>query len=126
MPKSILVVDDAVFMRRLLRDVLAKAGYQVHEAVSGSDAVEKYAELHPDLVTMDIGMPGMSGIDAIARIREHDADARIVVVSAAAGDDVIDRAMARGACAYVRKPFQPATVLDSIRKALLVPRAPRC
>ena len=126
MPKTILVVDDAVFMRRLLRDLFADAGYQVHEAVSGRDAIEKYTEVSPDLVTMDLGMPGMSGLDAIERIRADDARARIVVVSAAASDAVVDRAMALGASAYVRKPFQPTTVLDTVRKALLVPRIPRC
>ncbi len=126
MPKSILVVDDAVFMRRLLRDLLAGAGYRVHEAVSGRDAVEKYAEVRPDLVTMDLGMPGMSGLDAIARIRAEDDQARIVVVSASASDEVVDRAKALGASAFVRKPFQPTTVLDTVRKALLVPPASRC
>ncbi len=126
MPKSILVVDDAVFMRRLLRDVLTSAGYHVHEAVSGRDAVEKYTEVHPDLVTMDLGMPGISGLEAIATIRESDEAARIVVVSAIASDDTVERAMALGACAYVRKPFRPATVVDTVRKALLVPPASRC
>lgn len=120
MPKSILVVDDAVFMRRLLRDLLTDAGYQVHEAVNGRDAVEKYFEVHPDLVTMDVGMPGISGLDAIERILADDAGARIVVVSALADEDVIERALALGAVGYVRKPFQPSSLLDSVRKTLLV------
>lgn len=126
MPKSILIVDDAVFVRRLLRDMFADAGYQVHEAVSGRDAIEKYEEVQPDLVTMDIGMPGMSGLEAIESIRAVDEGARIIVVSATASDDVVDRAMALGASAFVRKPFQPAKVLDTVRKALLVPRGSRC
>lgn len=126
MPKSILVVDDAAFMRRLLRDVLTAAGYRVLEAVSGRDACEKYAEDRPDLVTMDVGMPDMSGLDAIQLIRAEDEHARIVVVSAAGSDDVVERAMALGAAAFVRKPFQPATVVDIVRKTLLVPPASRC
>jgi len=126
MPKSILVVDDAAFMRRLLRDVLTAAGYRVLEAVSGRDALEKYAEDRPDLVTMDVGMPDMSGLDAIERIRAEDEHARIVVVSAAGSDDVVERALALGAAAFVRKPFQPATVVDIVRKTLLVPPASRC
>jgi two-component system, chemotaxis family, chemotaxis protein CheY len=126
MPKSILIVDDAVLMRRLLRNLFAGAGYDVHEAVSGRDAIEAYAELRPDLVTMDIGMPGMSGLDAIAQIRDGDASARIVVVSAAASDEVADTATSLGAIAYIRKPFQPAALLDAVRKALLVPPASRC
>lgn len=126
MPKSILVVDDAAFMRRLLRDVLTEAGYQVHEAVSGEDAVEKYIEVRPDLVTMDLGMPGMGGLAAIERIRAADENARVVVVSAVASDEIVDRALALGASAYLRKPFQPAAALDTVRKSLLVPPASRC
>jgi two-component system chemotaxis response regulator CheY len=126
MSRSILVVDDAAFMRRLLRDLFVEAGYQVHEAVSGEDAVEKYAESRPDLVTMDLGMPGMSGLDALERIRACDEGARVVVVSAQGADETIDRAMTLGACAYVRKPFQPAMVLDTVRTALLVPPGARC
>ena len=121
MPRSVLVVDDAVLVRRLLRDVLDEAGYRVFEAVNGADAVEKYAELRPDLVTMDLAMPGMSGSQAIDAIRAMDADARVVVVSALSRDS----ADAPTACAYIQKPFQPAAVLDAVRRCLLVARPPR-
>jgi two-component system chemotaxis response regulator CheY len=125
MPKSILVVDDAAFMRRLIREVLADAGYRVREAVNGRDAVEKYAESRPDLVTMDLIMPTMSGLEAIEKIRSQDEGARIVVVSAAS-EDIMERAGSLGVSAVIRKPFQPATLLDSVRRALLVPPASRC
>ena len=126
MPKSILVVDDAAFMRRLLREILTGAGYRVLEAVSGSDALETYVEARPDLVTMDLGMPGMDGLETIERIRGCDVHARIIVVSAAGSDGVIDATEALGVLGFVRKPFQPATLLDAVRKALLVPPASRC
>ena len=126
MPMSVLIADDAAFMRRLLRDILTEAGYIVHEAVSGEDAVEKYTEVRPDLVTMDLGMPGLSGLEALEHIRSRDQKARVVVVSAAGSEEMISEALRLGAAAYVRKPFQPATVLDAVRKALLVPPASRC
>jgi len=121
-PKSVLVVDDAVLVRRMLRDILGEAGYQVFEAVNGSDAVEKYAELWPDLVTMDLAMPGMSGFQAIDAIRAMDEGARVVVVSALSRD----LAGSLAACAYVQKPFQPAAILDAVRRCLLVAHPPRC
>ncbi|HHJ99509.1 MAG TPA: response regulator, partial [Actinobacteria bacterium] len=65
MPRSVLVVDDAAFMRMMIRDILSREGYVIYEAVNGRDAVEKYHEVHPDLVTMDITMPGMSGLEAL-------------------------------------------------------------
>jgi two-component system chemotaxis response regulator CheY len=126
MPKSILVVDDAAFMRRLLRDVLGAAGYRVLEAVNGRDAVEQYAESRPDLVTMDLAMPDMGGLEAIEKIRARDEHARIVVVTAAVCDDAMEHANALGVSAFVRKPFQPATLLDTVRRALLVQPASRC
>lgn len=125
MPKSILVVDDSAFARRVLREVLDGAGYQVHEAVNGRDAVEKYAEVSPDLVTMDLAMPGMSGLDALSAIRSLDVSARVLVVSALDGDPAAEDALRAGACEYVRKPFQPAALLDAVRRCLLVVHPPR-
>ena len=74
MSRSVLVVDDAAFMRMMIRDILAKEGYVIHEAVNGRDAIEKYAEVRPDLVTMDITMPEMSGLDALRAIRDTGGD----------------------------------------------------
>lgn len=119
MSRTVLVVDDAAFIRRLIRTILSGEGYQVHEAVNGRDAVEKYAELHPDLVTMDVNMPGMSGIDAMREILVQDPAARVVIVSAVRSAETLDQARAAGALDVVPKPFRRANVLDAVRTGLL-------
>ncbi|MCE5192156.1 MAG: response regulator [Actinomycetia bacterium] len=124
MSKSVLVVDDAAFMRMMIRDILSKEGYVIHEAVNGRDAVEKYAELHPDLVTMDITMPEMSGLDALREIRESDSTARVLVVSAMGQQRMIVEALEAGAMDFLVKPFQPTKVLETVKKCLQ--STPRC
>lgn len=118
MARSVLVVDDAAFMRMMIRDILAEEGYVVHEAVNGRDAVEKYASLHPDVVTMDITMPEMGGLEAIKLIRAEDPDARILVVSAMGQQPMIVEALEAGALDFIVKPFQPAKVVEKVKKCL--------
>ncbi len=118
MPRQILVVDDAAFMRMMIRDILVKEGYTIHEAVNGRDAVEKYEELRPDLVTMDITMPEMNGIDALRQIRELDGDARVLMVSAMGQQKMIVEALEAGAIDFLVKPFQPTKVLETVKKCL--------
>ena len=118
MSKTILVVDDAAFMRMMIRDILAKEGYIIHEAVNGRDAVEKFEELHPDLVTMDITMPEMSGLDALREIRTHDSDARVLMVSAMGQQKMIVEALESGAMDFLVKPFQPTKVLETVKRCL--------
>jgi two-component system chemotaxis response regulator CheY len=118
MPETILVVDDAAFMRMMIRDILAKEGYVIHEAVNGRDAVEKYAELSPDLVTMDITMPELDGISALKAIRESDSDARVLIVSAMGQQKMIVEALEAGALDFLVKPFQPTKVLETVKKCL--------
>ncbi len=118
MPRSVLVVDDAAFMRMMIRDILAREGYAIHEAVNGRDAVEKYLEVRPDLVTMDITMPGMSGLEALQSIREQDSGARVLMVSAMGQQKMIVEALEYGAMDFLVKPFQPTKVLETVKKCL--------
>ncbi len=123
MSRTVLVVDDAAFMRMMIRDILAKEGYVIHEAVNGRDAVEKYREVHPDLVTMDITMPEMSGLEALREIRAVDPEARVLMVSAMGQQKMIVEALESGAMDFLVKPFQPTKVLETIKKCLQ-PRNP--
>jgi two-component system chemotaxis response regulator CheY len=118
MPEKILVVDDAAFMRMMIRDILVKQGYEIHEAVNGRDAIEKYEELHPDLVTLDITMPEMNGLDALREIRSMDGDARVLMVSAMGQQKMIVEALEIGAMDFLVKPFQPTKVLETVTKCL--------
>ena len=118
MTRSVLVVDDAAFMRMLLRDILSTGGYDVHEAVDGDDAISRYFELRPDVVTMDITMPGRDGLDALAAIIKGDPSARVIVVSALGDQAVVRSALDAGAFGYLVKPFQPDNVLARVQGAL--------
>ncbi len=117
MPK-ILVVDDAAFMRVTLRKVLEPAGYQVEEATNGVEAVSKYGDVRPDLVTMDITMPEKDGIQATKEIVASDPNARVIVVSALGQEKMVKDAIMAGAKDFIVKPFQPERVLDAIGRAL--------
>jgi two-component system chemotaxis response regulator CheY len=118
MASSILVVDDAAFMRMMIRDILVREGYVIHEAVNGRDAIEKYSEVSPDLVTMDITMPEMDGITALREIRSTNPDAKILMVSAMGQQKMIVEALEFGALDFLVKPFQPTKVLETVKKCL--------
>jgi len=116
---KVLVVDDAAFMRMMIKDILRKGGYEVvGEAEDGSKAVEKYKELRPDLVTMDITMPDMDGITAVKEIRKLDSNAQIIMCSAMGQQAMVIDAIQAGAKDFVVKPFQPERVLEAVRKVL--------
>ncbi len=119
MPVQILIVDDAIFMRKMIGDILKKEGYEVcGEAENGIEAVSKYKELNPDLVTMDIIMPDMSGIDAVQEIVKLDSKAKILMVSAMGQQSLVVEAIQKGAKDYVIKPFQPSRVLEAVERVL--------
>ncbi|MQA89760.1 MAG: response regulator [Gemmatimonas sp.] len=106
-------------MRKVLREVLTSAGYHVvGEAANGRKVVELYWELRPDLVTLDLVLPEMGGIDAAREIVRLDPDARILMCSAIGQKPLIAEAMAAGAREFVVKPFPPARVLEAARRAL--------
>jgi len=115
----VLVVDDAAFMRMMIKDILRKGGYEVvGEAEDGAKAIEKYKELQPDLVTMDITMPDMDGITAVKEIRKIDPNALIIMCSAMGQQAMVIDAIQAGARDFVVKPFQPDRVLEAVRKVL--------
>lgn len=119
MGNRILVVDDAAFMRMMIKDILRKGGYEiVGEAEDGAKAIEKYGELRPDLVTMDITMPDMDGIVAVKEIRKIDPEASIIMCSAMGQQAMVIDAIQAGAKDFVVKPFQPDRVLEAVRKIL--------
>jgi two-component system, chemotaxis family, chemotaxis protein CheY len=119
MAPSVLIVDDALFMRMMIKDILSKDGFEiVGEAENGVEAVKKYAELHPDLVTMDIVMPEMDGIEAVRNIIKIDPAAKVLMCSAMGQQPLVVEALEAGAKDFIIKPFQPAKVVEAVRKAL--------
>lgn len=114
---KILIVDDALFMRNMLREIFVKAGWEVvGEAGNGVEAVEKYQELHPDLVTMDIIMPLKSGIEALQEITGRDPEARVIMCSALGQESLVLEAVQAGARDFVVKPFRESRVLEVVRR----------
>jgi two-component system chemotaxis response regulator CheY len=115
----VLVCDDAIFMRTMISDILSGAGYEVvGEAETGVQAIERYRELKPDLVTMDIVMPDMGGIDAVREIVKGDANAKILMCSAMGQQALVVEAIQAGAKDFVVKPFQPSRVLEAVQRVL--------
>lgn len=113
----LLVVDDALFMRKLIRGVATDAGWEVvGEAGNGEEAVTLYQELHPDLVTMDLVMPVMGGLEALRRIRALDPDARVVVVTALDQKQTLMESIRDGALDFIVKPFDRERVLNLLNK----------
>ena len=116
---NILLVDDAAFMRMMLKDILTKNGYNVvGEAENGVQAVEKYKELKPNLVVMDITTPEMDGIQAARAIKAEDANALIIMCSAMGQQAMVVEAIQAGAKDFIVKPFQPDRVLEAVKKVL--------
>jgi two-component system chemotaxis response regulator CheY len=113
------VVDDAAFMRMMLKDILLKGGFEIAgEATNGAEAVRLYQELKPDLVTMDITMPEVDGIAAVKEIKKIDPNAKVVMVSAMGQQAMVIEAIQAGASDFIVKPFQPDRVLEALKKAL--------
>jgi len=115
--RTVLIVDDALFMRNLLRDIFEPAGWQVvAEAGNGAEAVDLYRQHQPDLVSMDIVMPEVGGIDALRRILYEDPDARVVMCSALGQDSMVMEAIKAGARDFIVKPFQDDQVLEVVTR----------
>ena len=119
MAKNILVVDDAAFMRMMIKDILTKNGYNVAgEAENGAKALEKYNEVKPDLVLMDITMPEVDGIQALKNIKAADPNAKVIMCSAMGQQAMVIDAIKSGAKDFIVKPFLPNRVIESVNKVL--------
>lgn len=115
----ILIADDSAIIRKTLRRILTDAGHEiVGEAKNGVEAVELYRKCHPDLATMDISMPIMSGIEAVKAIIEQDQLARIVMISAIDEKNLVFEALENGAKHYIIKPFNEGTVSKIVQVVL--------
>ncbi|MCH4192825.1 MAG: response regulator [Butyrivibrio sp.] len=119
MARNVLVCDDAAFMRMMIKDILTKNGYNIAgEAENGMKAVEKYNELKPDLVLMDITMPEMDGIQALKKIKEGDPKATVIMCSAMGQQAMVIESIQAGARDFIVKPFQADRVLEAVKKVI--------
>ena len=115
----ILVVDDAAFMRMMVRDMLKKIGHQAAgEAANGLQGVQMYKELKPDLVTMDVTMPEMDGVEAVKEIMAFDKDAKIIMISAMGQQAIVMDCIRAGAKDFIVKPFNIDRVAEAVKKVL--------
>lgn len=116
---KVLVVDDAAFMRNMIKDIFSADEFEVvGEGGNGIEAVEKYMELKPDIVTMDIVMPLKSGIEAVKEIMAQDSEAKVIMCSALGQDSLIMEAIEAGAKDFIVKPFKPEKVLEVVRQVV--------
>ena len=119
MAVNVLIVDDLTFIKIVLRDIIEKAGFRVvGEASNGEQAITQYQDTRPDVVLMDITMPGMDGLTALKKIREIDNAARVIICSALGQQQLIVQAIQLGAKDFIVKPFQPQRVVSALKKAL--------
>jgi two-component system chemotaxis response regulator CheY len=119
MPKRVLVVDDAIFMRNKIKSILEEAGYEIiGEASNGREAVERFQVLKPDVTLMDVVMPFKTGIEATKEILKLDGRAIVIMCSALGQESLVLQAIEAGAVDYLIKPFRPEDVLEVVGKAL--------
>lgn len=119
MGQSVLICDDAAFMRLMLKNILEQHDYRVvGEAVNGADAINKYKQLKPELVTMDITMPDMNGIEAVRQIRAYDPKAKIVMCSAMGQQALVIEAIQAGASDFIIKPFRADRVMEALQNVM--------
>jgi two-component system, chemotaxis family, chemotaxis protein CheY len=118
MKGHILIVDDSGFARRTLRQMLESSGYTVEEASNGNDALERYFLKKPDLVLLDMVMEGMTGMEVLARLKELDPDARVVVATADVQSSTRTETQAAGAIGFINKPFDREQVVRTVSNVL--------
>lgn len=117
----VLIVDDTAFMRLSIRTMLEKHGFEVvAEAENGKQAIQKYFECNPDIVTMDITMPEMSGIQALIEIKKKAPRAKIVIVSALGQEALVKEAIINGAVSFIVKPFKEEDMIQAMKKVACI------
>ena len=118
MSKKVLIVDDAPVVRLLLKSILEKNGFEVvAEAGNGNEALDRYKDSSPDVVTMDITMPEANGIEGVKMILAHDPNAKIVMITAIDQRKYLLEAIKAGAADYIVKPFEDNRVITALQKA---------
>ncbi|MDA2938421.1 response regulator [Acidobacteria bacterium AH-259-A15] len=119
MARDVLIVDDALFMRSVLKDILKEAGYEiVGEAATGEEALAQFRRFKPTLVTLDMVMPGLPGMDVLKEILKSDPAANVIVISALGQESFVEEALDLGAKGYIVKPFKNEQVVDEINRVL--------
>ncbi|BCJ97534.1 response regulator [Anaerocolumna chitinilytica] len=116
--KKILIVDDAVFMRLSIKNILKDEEFEFFEAANGREAVQEYIKHRPDLVTMDITMPDMTGIEALKQIIDYDKNAVVMMISAMGQETMVREAIIAGAKTFIIKPFKEEQITKTIKKLL--------
>ncbi len=115
----VMIVDDAIFMRKVLREILSEHGYEIAGEVGrGNEVVDKFKELRPDLVTLDIMLPGNDGIEALKALMIHEKGAKVIMISSLGQDELVDEALKAGAKGFIVKPFIPSQVIGVIKKVV--------
>ncbi len=119
MSKRVLITDDAAFMREMLREIITEGGYEVvAEAADGEETLARFNEYHPDVVTLDIVMPGKSGLEVLRELTALYSSACVVMCSALGQEALVMEALEAGAKEYIIKPFKPEQVLGALNEAL--------
>lgn len=119
---TVLMVDDSVVSRKVLRNILEKGGYEViGEAVNGEEGYLKYKELKPDIVTMDITMPVMDGIESLSLIKRDNGDTKVIMITASGQREKMVEALKRGAEEFILKPFEEDEILKTLAYVMETP-----
>ena len=116
--RTVMIVDDSAFMREHLANLLTGNGYEIIQATNGNEAVRRYCQDEPDLVLMDITMPGRDGLDALIEIRQCDDHAKVIMLTALNQELVVTRAMHIGAKDFLTKPVSPARLFTTVERVL--------
>ncbi len=117
--KTVLIVDDISFVRKTLKQILINQGYRVvGEAENGEEAIQLYRETNPTIVTMDLVMPIMNGVEATKRILQFDSEAKIIILSAMMQENLVTDAIVAGAKDYIMKPFQTDEVARIVKQVI--------